>query len=112
MHQDSRGRRGHKDLQVCRQVFDALTYALAEVDDPLIDELSIAAVTPAPSAARVEVTLVPSRYDFDVDEALARLAEIVDDLREEVAAEITRRRVPELAFRITHLDLRSDLRDR
>jgi ribosome-binding factor A len=112
MHQDSRGRRGHKDLQVCRQVFDALTYALAEVDDPLIDELSIAAVTPAPSAARVEVTLVPSRYDFDVDEALARLAEIVDDLREEVAAEITRRRVPELAFRITHLDPRSDLRDR
>jgi ribosome-binding factor A len=78
----------------------------------MIDELSIAAVTPAPSAARVEVTLVPSRYDFDVDEALARLAEIVDDLREEVAAEITRRRVPELAFRITHLDPRSDLRDR
>ncbi|MFN0253408.1 MAG: hypothetical protein ACKV2T_41445 [Kofleriaceae bacterium] len=97
---------------MCRQVFDALTYALAEIDDPLIDELSIATVTPAPSAARVEVTLVPSRYDFDVDEALARLAEIVDDLREEVAAEITRRRVPELAFRITHLDPRSDVRDR
>lgn len=108
MHRDSRGRRGHKDLQVCRQVFDALTYALAEIDDPLIDELSLAAVTPAPSAARVEVTLVPSRYDLDIDEALARLAEVIDDLREEVAAEITRRRVPELAFRITHLDPRSD----
>jgi len=108
MQQDSRGRRGHKDLQVCRQVFDALTYALAEIDDPLIDELCLASVTPAPSAARVQVTLVPSRYDFDIDEALARLADVVDDLREEVAAEITRRRVPELAFRITHLDPRSD----
>lgn len=108
MHQESRGRRGHKDLQVCRQVFDALTYALAELDDPLIDELSLAAVTPAPSAARVEVTLVPSRYDLDIDEALARLADVMDDLREEVAAEITRRRVPVLAFRITHLDPRSE----
>ncbi len=94
--------------RICRQVFDALTYALAEIDDPVIDELAIAAVTPAPSAARVEVTLVPSRYDLDIDEALARLAEHVDDLREEVAHEITRRRVPELAFRITHLDPRSD----
>lgn len=108
MHRDQRGHRGHKDLQVCRQVFDALTYALAEIDDPLIDELSLASVIPAPSAARVEVTLVPSRYDFDIDEALARLADVADDLREEVAAEITRRRVPELAFRITHLDPRGD----
>ncbi len=92
MHQDSRGRRGHKDLQVCRQVFDALTYALAEIDDPLIDELSLASVIPAPSAARVEVTLVPSRYDFDIDEALARLADVADDLRTRTRQRNLRRR--------------------
>lgn len=111
MHPASRGDRPgrrHKDLQVCRQVFDALMYALAEIDDPVIDDLALAAVTPAPNASRLLITLVPARYDFDIDEALARLAGHVEDLREGVAAEITRRRVPELAFRITHLDPRAD----
>jgi ribosome-binding factor A len=100
MHRDSRGRRGHKDLQVCRQVFDALAYALADLDDPLIDELVIASVTPAPSAARVLVTLVPSREGIDLEAALARVHEAEPELREEVAAEVSRRRVPVLAFRI------------
>src|SRR5687768_7612918 len=96
----SRGHRGHKDLQVCRQVFDALTYALAELDDPLIDELVLVAVTPAPSASRVQVSLTPARNDLDVDAALARLHDVEPELREEVAAELTRKRVPELVFRI------------
>lgn len=100
MHRGSRGHRGHKDLQVCRQVFDALTYALADLDDPLIEELVLASVTPAPSAARVMVTLVPSREGIDLDAALVRLREAEPELREEVAAEVTRRRVPVLAFRI------------
>src|SRR5262249_26058574 len=39
------------------QVFDVLTYALAELDDLMIDELALASVTPAPSSARVLVTL-------------------------------------------------------
>jgi ribosome-binding factor A len=89
-----------KDLQLCRQVFDALTYALAEIDDPIVDDLVLASVVPAPSASRVQVTLVPSRNDIDVDVALAAVREYADELREEVAAEVTRRRVPELVFRI------------
>lgn len=100
MHGDHRGRHGHKDLQVCRQVFDALTYALAELDDDLVDELVLVSVTPAPSAARVQVTLMPSRDGIDLDEALARLREVAPELREEVAAEVSRRRVPELVFRV------------
>src|SRR5262245_37867990 len=95
-----RGHRGHKDLQVCRQVFDALTYALADLDDPVIDELVLVSVTPAPSAARVQVNLMPAHAGVDRQDALARLAAIASDLREEVAAEITRRRVPELVFHI------------
>lgn len=85
---------------MCGQVFDALTYALAELDDPLIDELAIASVTPAPSASRVLVTLVPTRDGIDPAAALERLHEVEPDLREEVAAEVTRKRVPELVFRI------------
>ena len=101
MHDEPRGRRGHKDLQVCRQVFDALTYALAELDDPVIDELVLVSVMPAPSAARVQVTLTPtSTSSIDLEEALERLREAAPELREEVAAEVSRRRVPELVFRI------------
>ena len=104
MQRDRRGRSGHKDLQVCRQVFDALTYALAELDDPVIEELSLASVTPAPNVARVLVTLVPSRDGIDPATALGRLRDAMPELREEVAAELTRKRVPELVFRIGHLD--------
>jgi ribosome-binding factor A len=93
-----------KDLQLCRQVFDALTYALAELDDPTIDQLVLASVAPAPSAARVLVTLIPSRDDIDLDVALDRVRAHADELREEVAAEITRKRAPELAFRIGRRD--------
>jgi len=99
-HEERGGRRHHKDLQLCRQVFDALTYALAELDDPMIDELSLASVVPAPSSSRVLITLVPTRDDIDPDVALDRVRELADELREEVAAEVTRKRVPELVFRI------------
>ena len=89
-----------KDLQLCRQVFDALTYALAELDDPLIDELVLASVIPAPSSARLQVTLVPSTDQLDAEAALLRIRDFAEELREEVAAEVTRKRAPELVFRI------------
>ena len=39
MSEIRRGRsRGHKDLQVCRQVADAVSWFLAEVDDPVLAE--------------------------------------------------------------------------
>jgi ribosome-binding factor A len=85
-------------------VFDALTYALAELDDPLIEELVLVSVTPAPSAARVQVNLVPARAGVDREAALVRLAGIAAELRAEVAAEVTRRRVPELAFHVGYFD--------
>lgn len=90
----------HKVFQVCRQVYDVLSLALAEIDDPLIDDLILARVTPAPNASRVVVILVPARADIDSTEALSRLEEFAADLREEVAAEVSRRRAPELVFRI------------
>src|SRR5262245_22868304 len=98
------GRRHHKDLQVCRQVFDALSYALAELDDELVDDLVLASVVPAPSSARVQVTLVPGRDGIDAAEALEHVYAASAELREEVAAEVSRRRVPELVFRIGHRD--------
>jgi ribosome-binding factor A len=93
--------KSHKDLQLCRQVLETLTYALAELDDPLIDELAVASVVPAPSSARVLITLVGN---VDADAALARIREHADDLREDVAADVNRKRAPELVFRIGHRD--------
>ncbi len=93
-----------KDLQLCRQVFDALTYAFAELDDPIVDDLALASVMPAPNGSRVQVILVAMRDDIDCDVALSVVREHAEDLREEVAAEITRRRVPELVFRVVRRD--------
>lgn len=101
-HEEGGGKRHHKDLQLCRQVFDALTYALAELDDPMIAKLALASVTRAPSSARVLVTLIPMRDDIDPDVMLDRVREHANELREEVAAEVTRKRAPELVFRIEH----------
>ena len=103
-HEVRGGKRHHKDLQLCRQVFDALTYALAELDDPLVDELVLASVMPAPSSARVLVTLVPTRDGIDTDVALDHVREHAEELREEVAAEVNRKRAPELVFRIGRPD--------
>ena len=61
-----------KDLQLCRQVFDALTYALADIEDLMILDLVLASVVPAPSAARLQVTLVPAHDNVDPEEALRR----------------------------------------
>ncbi len=94
------GRKGHKDLQLCRQVFDALSLALADYDDPLLDELVLDSVIPAPNSARVEVLFVPSSDKVDVDAALDKLHSIVGELRSEVAAEVSRRKIPELVFRV------------
>ena len=90
----------HKDHQVCRQVADAVSWFLAEVDDPVLAGLVVAQVEPAPSAARVLVTLVAATDEVDTNDAMERLALVREELREEVAAEVNRRRVPELGFRV------------
>ena len=96
---------------MCRQVFDALTYALAELDDPVIADLVLVSVTPAPSASRVQVNLVPAHAGVDREVALARLASVAAELREEVAAEVARRRVPELVFHLGYPDATSPTLD-
>jgi len=117
MREQKRGGRRHKDLQLCRQVHDALSYALTEFVEPELEKLTLIAVEPAPSAARLLVTFtMPSNYQNPTavieqrDRALATLRTRAADIRDEVTAEITRKRAPELVFRIvTDEEVRAEL---
>ena len=93
-----------KTKQLCRQVHQALSLALAgECDDDVLRDLTIESVTPAPNASRlmVCVALPPAR---SVDPAPAprdvmeRLSFHYAKLRHCVAVAITRKRAPELTF--------------
>ncbi len=120
----------HKTAQLCRQVLRTLTMALADCADDQIRELTVLDVAPAPDATRLMVTvlkgseigtgtvsdpLIPadsarfyaaeeegkrSPSLFSVPELLARLLAATPHLRREIAAAITRKRVPELMFQI------------
>jgi ribosome-binding factor A len=114
--------------QLCRQVERTLSIVLAgEVADPILQNLSIESVTPAPDAGRLLVRVYePGRgipapepastgADLNDDEhrrarakatssshadILERLARVRGLLRREVAAAITRKRAPELIFQL------------
>lgn len=100
MSSRSRGRHGHKDRQICRQVADAVAWYLADTDDPLLANLLVVQVDPAPSAARVLVTLAAAHGAIDPVEVMSHLRVVADEVREEVAAEVHRRKAPELSFRV------------
>ena len=99
----SEGKRGsgRKALQLCRQVREALSDALASVcDDPLLRELNVISVEPAPNATRLQVTLELTAGVAEPGEVAPHLERAAGLLRCEVAAAIHRKKVPELAFRV------------
>lgn len=104
----------HKDQQLCRQVAQTLSLALAGCGDALLRDLYVADVVPAPDAGRLLVSVYPmtaltsseSNQPGDVMSAeqmsqiLGRLEAAAPMLRREVASAITRKRAPELLFRV------------
>jgi len=102
MSRQRRQRGGRKALQLCRQVQKALTYALSGCGDDVVMELYVESVEPAPNDKRLLVTVSP--IDANPSSApepadvLSRLQYVTPYLREEVAASIHRKRVPELLF--------------
>jgi ribosome-binding factor A len=104
---DVRGEPGkvanRKALQLCGQIAQTLQAVLAgECGDDLLRELRVESVVPAPTSARLLVTLMLATPGAGVPVAavLARLHAAQGLLRGEVAAAINRRRVPELTFRL------------
>lgn len=96
-----RNRRAHhKSLQLCRQVFQAVSDGLAESGDELLQALVVESVLPAPSTARLCVSVYLYDDDIDHDDIMQRLRAERWALRQEVAAAIHRRRTPELTFKV------------
>jgi ribosome-binding factor A len=88
-----------KERQLCRQVQEAVSEALAGIEDDVLLDVWVSAVEPAPDAGRLAIIVeAPSRVS--PDDVLARLDKIAGFLRAEVAGAITRKRVPTLTFRV------------
>jgi len=88
-------------MQLCRQVADTLGLVLSgECDDDVLRSLQVVAVTPAPDASQLLVLVAPAIVGETLSPAdvLSRLASFAGRLRCEVAAAISRRRTPRLAF--------------
>jgi ribosome-binding factor A len=94
-------RENRKVLQLCRQVADTLAQVLSgECDDDVLRSLQVVTVVPAPDASQLLVIVAPALADDRLDPAdvLQRLAAFSGRLRYEVAAAITRKRAPRLAY--------------
>lgn len=96
----TRNRDLRKTLQLCEQASDAISVALAECGDPLLHDLVVEAVRPAPSASRLRV-VVSAPVGAGAHAVLAALEKVRGWLRHEVATQISRKRTPELCFELS-----------
>lgn len=98
-----RSKNDRRDRQLCRQVFETLSYVLSSVShDEVLDDLVVHEVIPAPDATRLLVVVCPfvAGDRFDGAEALQHLYQALGGLRAEIARSISRRKVPDLVFRV------------
>ncbi len=99
----SRTRTDRKGQQLCKQVFRALSIALGgECRDTHLQDLEVLSVELAPDVTHLLVTVRPTRTSrkVDIEQVLQRLLSARSFLRGEIAATITRRRAPDLSFRV------------
>ena len=90
----------HKTLRLCRQVLEALQISLAgECGDEVLQQVFIASVDPGADPSRLEVT-VELPADLGPADALARLDKARGLLRLLVAQAISRKKTPDLVFRL------------
>jgi hypothetical protein len=93
----------YKTLALCKQVFRTLSCTLAgECGDPVLQDLTVDAVLPAPNAGHLVVVLRPGSVSnrLTMADILMRLEQVHSMLRARVAEAIVRKRAPELSFQI------------
>jgi ribosome-binding factor A len=90
----------HKTLRLCRQVLEALQIGIAgECGDDVLQQVFIASVDPGADPSKLEVT-VEFPPDLSPADAVARLEKAKGLLRTLVAQSISRKKVPDLIFRM------------
>ena len=97
---DRRRLADHKTLRLCRQVLEALQIGLAgECGDAVLQEVFVASVDPGTDPSKLEVSVeVPP--DVSPADAMARLEHAKGLLRTLAAQAISRKKVPDLSFRL------------
>lgn len=95
-----------KTLQLCGQVARALTGCFADCPDPVINQLTVFAVTPKAGTAALEVAVCPAipGVDLDPHDVLPRLRDNQGHFQNEVSHTITRKYAPRLIFRMANPD--------
>jgi ribosome-binding factor A len=98
--QDRRRWADHKTLRLCRQVLEALQIGLAgECGDAVLQQVFIASVDPGADPSKLEVT-VELPADIRPADAFAHLERAKGLLRSLAAQAISRKKVPDLVFRL------------
>lgn len=98
---EPRGGHDSKVLRLCGQALRALRLGVADCADPVLQQLFIAAVAPAPDASRLIVTVAPCPgATCGPAEVLSRLSAAQALLRHQVALVVNRKKAPQLVFRI------------
>ena len=88
-----------KTRQLCAQIGEVVSLALAECDDRALDGVFVETVEPAPTASRLCV-VVSAPLGADAASTLMALTRVRNRLRREIAGAIHRKRTPELTFRL------------
>lgn len=103
---DHGGRSSQKTLQLCAQVQDALSYALADSSDPVLLDLQVEFVEPI-HGGHLLVAVVDS-YGHGLLAALEALDRAKAYLRSSVAEQIHRSKVPQLSFTLVPPEVNDD----
>ena len=93
-----------KTLQLCAAAERALSLFLSGCADDGLMELSVESVIPAPDSGHLLATFRRGAGGPADEEILERLARLRGAMRTEVAAAVSRRRAPELIFRLLPAD--------
>ncbi len=102
----TRAPRSHPDPRklerLCAQVEQAVSLALGGSEDERLRDLTVESVEPAPDGTRLLVSVVPAGGASldELDDLYAALGRARGWLRQQVAAEIHRKRTPDLSFRV------------
>ena len=92
-------REAQKSAQLCSQVREALSLALAAIEDDVLLDLFVLEVNPAPDSGRLRVT-VDVNGGHEREHVQARLERHMGTLRAEVASAIHRKKTPTLVFEV------------